>query len=72
MRGDGVFADSAIAAIIFKIKLSALMNLIQEHQILGKVSAFVWKIEYQKEVFHMLISSFGLTSIPKILMPLMW
>jgi hypothetical protein len=41
MRGDGVFADSAIAAIIFKIKLSALMNFIQKHQILGKVSAFV-------------------------------
>jgi hypothetical protein len=41
MRGDGVFADSAVAAIIFKIKLSALMNFIQEHQILGKVSVFV-------------------------------
>jgi hypothetical protein len=41
MRGDGIFADSAIAAITFKIKLSALMNFIQKHQILGKVSAFV-------------------------------
>jgi hypothetical protein len=41
MRRDGVFADSAIAAIIFKIKLSALMDFIQKHQILGKVSAFV-------------------------------
>jgi hypothetical protein len=70
MRGDGVFADSAIAAIRFKIKLSALMNFIQKHQILGNVSAFVWRIECQKEVFHMLISSFGLTSIPKTLMPL--
>jgi hypothetical protein len=40
MRGDGVFANSAIAAIIFKIKLSALMNFIQKHQILGKVSTF--------------------------------
>jgi hypothetical protein len=48
LRGDGAFADSAIAAIIFKIKLSALMNFIQKHQILGKVSAFVWRIEYQK------------------------
>jgi hypothetical protein len=48
MRGNDVFADSAIAAIIFKIKLSALMNFIQKHQILSKVSAFVWRIEYQK------------------------
>jgi hypothetical protein len=48
MRGDGVFADSAIAAIIFKIKLSVLMNFIQNHQIPGKVSAFVWRIKYQK------------------------
>jgi hypothetical protein len=52
MRGDGVFADSTIAAIIFKIKLSALMNFIQKHQILGKVSAFIWRIEYQKDLPH--------------------
>jgi hypothetical protein len=48
MRGEGVFADSAVAAIMFKIKLFALTNCIQKHQILGKVSAFVWRIEYQK------------------------
>jgi hypothetical protein len=24
------------------------MNFIQKHQIMGKVSAFVWRIEYQK------------------------
>jgi hypothetical protein len=48
MRGEGVFTDSAIAAIIFKIKLSALMNFIQTHQIMGKVFAFVSRIEYQK------------------------
>jgi hypothetical protein len=52
-------------------KLSALMNFIQKHQIIGKVSDFVWRIEYQKEVFRMLISSFGLTSIPKTWMSLM-
>jgi hypothetical protein len=51
MRGDGVFTDSAIAAIIFKIKLSVLMNFIQKHQILGKASAFVWRIEYQQRGF---------------------
>jgi hypothetical protein len=28
MRGDGVFADPAIAAITFQIKLSALMTFI--------------------------------------------
>jgi hypothetical protein len=48
MRGDGIFADSAIAVVIFKIRLSTLVNLIQKHQILGKVSAFVWRIEYLK------------------------
>jgi hypothetical protein len=48
MRGDGVFADSAIAAIIFKINLSALMNFIQKLQILGKVPAFAWRIEHHK------------------------
>jgi hypothetical protein len=48
MRGDGLFTESAIAAIIFKIKLSALTNFIQKHQILGKVSACVWRIECQK------------------------
>jgi hypothetical protein len=36
---------------MFKIKLSALMNFIQKHQILGKVSVFVWRIEYQKRGF---------------------
>jgi hypothetical protein len=71
MRGDGLFADSAIALIIFMIKLSALMNFIQKCQILDKVSAFVSRIEHQKEVFHMLISSFRLISMPKTLMPLM-
>jgi hypothetical protein len=45
-----------------------LMDFIQKHQILGKVSAFVWRIEYQKEVFYILISSFGLTSMPRTLM----
>jgi hypothetical protein len=41
MRGDGFFAGFAIAAIIFKIKVSALMNFIQKHRIPGKVSAFL-------------------------------
>jgi hypothetical protein len=31
MRGDDVFADSAIAATIFKSKLSALMEFIQKN-----------------------------------------
>jgi hypothetical protein len=41
MRGDGVFANFAIVTIIFKILISVLMNFIQKHQILGKVSAVV-------------------------------
>jgi hypothetical protein len=41
IRGDGVFAGSAIPAMIFKTKLFALMQLIQKSQILGTVSALV-------------------------------
>jgi hypothetical protein len=47
-RGDDVFADSAMGSIIFKTKLSALMKFIQKKRIFGKVSAFLWSIEYQK------------------------
>jgi hypothetical protein len=47
-QGREIFADSAISAIIFKTKLSALMQFIQKHEILGRVSGFVSRIEYQK------------------------
>jgi hypothetical protein len=47
-RGDDVFADSAMAVIIFKTKLSVLMKFIQKKKIVGDVSAIVWRIEYQK------------------------
>jgi hypothetical protein len=47
-RGSATFADSAIATIIFKMRISALMKFIQHHQILGKISVFVWRIESQK------------------------
>jgi hypothetical protein len=48
VRGDGVFADPTMAAIIFKTKFSALMKQIQKNLILEKVSASVWRIKYQK------------------------
>jgi hypothetical protein len=47
-RDSGSFSDSAMTAIVFKTKFSALMKFIQQRRILGKVSAFVWGIEYQK------------------------
>jgi hypothetical protein len=47
-RGGETFADSAVGTIIFKPKLSALMQFIQKYEILRRVSAFVWRIEYQK------------------------
>jgi hypothetical protein len=47
-RGDDVFADLAMAPIIFKTKLSRLMKFIQKKKLFGKVSAFLWRIEYQK------------------------
>jgi hypothetical protein len=47
-KGNDVFVDSAIGSIILKTKLSALMKFIQTKKIFGKVSAFVWRIAYQK------------------------
>jgi hypothetical protein len=47
-RGRETFADSPMGAIISKAKLSALMEFTQKHEISGRVSGFVWRIEYQK------------------------
>jgi hypothetical protein len=48
-RDGGTFSDSAMTTIVFKAKLSALMKSIKDHEILGKVSGFAWRIEYQKQ-----------------------
>jgi hypothetical protein len=56
-RGSESFVDSAMNSVIIKVKLSVLMKFIKHRQILAKVSAFVWRIEYQKGGFpdaHML------------------
>jgi hypothetical protein len=47
-RGDGPYSDSTMATIIFRSKLNALMKFIRSGKMLGNVSAFVWRIEYQK------------------------
>jgi hypothetical protein len=47
-RGSGEYSDSAMVAVVFKQRLASLMNFSQNKQILGKVSAFIWRIEYQK------------------------
>jgi hypothetical protein len=47
-RDRGTFPHSAMTAIVFKAKLSALMKFIKDHEILGNVSCFVWRIKYQK------------------------
>jgi hypothetical protein len=47
-RGTATSADSAISAIVFKTRRSALTKWSKYPQILRKVSAFVWRIEYQK------------------------
>jgi hypothetical protein len=47
-RGNDVFADSAMVTLIFKQKLASLMKFIKSTNLLGKISAFVWRIEYQK------------------------
>lgn len=48
MQGDGVFADSAMALIMLKTKLSALIKFTGKNEPMGRVSAFAWRIEYQK------------------------
>jgi hypothetical protein len=67
-RGRETFADSAMTAIIFKSKLLALMKLSQDHQILGNISAFVPRIEYQQRGLlqpHILFwSDFDIQNIP--------
>jgi hypothetical protein len=47
-RNSGNFAHSAVMAIVFKSKLSALMKFLQDRKILGLVNAFGWRVEYQK------------------------
>jgi hypothetical protein len=47
-RGDGPYSDSAMATIIFRSKMNTLMKFIHSRKMLGKVSAFVGRIEYQK------------------------
>jgi hypothetical protein len=47
-RNSDVFHDSAMCAIIFKMKLAALMQFIKRKKILGNIKAFLWRIEYQK------------------------
>jgi hypothetical protein len=37
-----------MAAVIFKLKLDALMKLIRSRKILGEIKGFVWRVEYQK------------------------
>jgi hypothetical protein len=59
-RDRGTFSDSAMTVIVFKAKLSALMKFIKDHEILGKVSDFVWRIEHQKRVLPQAHILFGL------------
>jgi hypothetical protein len=63
-RSDEAFGDSAMAAIIFKTKLTALMKFIQRKKILGNIKAYVWRIEYQKRGLPH-IFCFGQTLIHK-------
>jgi hypothetical protein len=58
-RDRGSFSDSAMTPIVVKAMLSALMKFIEDHEILGKVSGFVWRIEYQKRGLPRPISFLG-------------
>jgi hypothetical protein len=48
-RASETFGDSRMSKIIFKRKLWVLMQFIRHRQILGTISAFTWRIEYQKQ-----------------------
>jgi hypothetical protein len=47
-RGEGNYADSAMAPMIFRLKLNALLRFVQSERILGETRAFVWRVECQK------------------------
>jgi hypothetical protein len=47
-RDDDVFADSAMGSVTLKTILSALMKFIQKKKIFGIISAYLWRIEYQR------------------------
>jgi hypothetical protein len=69
-RGDAAYSDSAMAAIIFRLKLNGLMKFIESRRTLGKVLAFVWRIEYQKRGLphaHVLFwTDYDTSSIPAV------
>jgi hypothetical protein len=46
-RGLEVFSDSAIIAIVFKMRLGELIRTVRSSRLLGEVKGFVWRIEYQ-------------------------
>jgi hypothetical protein len=47
-HSDECSRDVAMAPVVFKLKPVSLMRFIQSNQVLGIVSTFVWRIEYQK------------------------
>jgi hypothetical protein len=47
-KGLGAFSDSATATLVFRLKLLGLMAHLQKSKTLGNLSAYVWRIEYQK------------------------
>jgi hypothetical protein len=46
--GIANYGDSAMAAVIFKLKLNALMKFIRSRKVLGEIRGFVWRVECQK------------------------
>jgi hypothetical protein len=44
----GPFSHSATATLVFRLKLLGLMAHLQKSKTLGNLSAYVWRIEYQK------------------------
>jgi hypothetical protein len=57
-RSDGNFANSAIMAMVFELKLSALMNFLRAWQLLEAIKVSVWQVEYQTRGFPLAHSLF--------------
>jgi hypothetical protein len=60
-RGSGTFADSAMRAIIFKTKLSALRKSTWCYEVLARFRCVYGDSSIRNEAFHPSISFFGVT-----------
>jgi hypothetical protein len=49
-RGSGQVSDATLMSIVFQARLKCLLEYCRRSHLLGNVTAFVWRIEYQQRV----------------------